>query len=152
MGWFGYFKKIMDAVKTKSKDRSVQVPCLIVDDDHSIVSTGYNGFPRGVNDNIDARHERPIKYRYTEHAERNAIYNAARRLLKGKTLLIAAMPCTDCMRGIIQSGIAKVVVYSPYVNERWYDDALISYQMAIEAGVILVNDKDEPLMEIYREG
>ena len=76
--WDEYFLTLCDAVALKSKDRSTKLGCVIVGVGHEVRSTGYNGFPRGVNDNVDARHQRPEKYKWTEHAERNAIYNAAR--------------------------------------------------------------------------
>ena len=59
-----------------SKDRSTKVGCVVIGPDREVRSMGYNGFPRGINDEIERRHARPDKY--TEHAERNAIYNAAR--------------------------------------------------------------------------
>jgi dCMP deaminase len=126
-----------------SKDRSTKVGAVIVDEKDSTISEGYNGFPRGVNDNIDVRHERPQKYQWTEHAERNAIYNAARRLLEGTTLVLnySPCPCTDCTRAIIQSGIKQVVV--PYDNkfpgkgEHWEEDLRIARTMLQEAGVTI---------------
>lgn len=103
-------------MSTKSKDRSTQVGAVIVGPDHEVRSSGYNGFPRGVNDEADHRHERPLKYRFAEHAERNAIYNAARvgTPLKGCTLYVTSTPrklpvCADCARAIIQAGIVRVV-------------------------------------------
>lgn len=76
-------------------------------------SAGYNGFPRNVNDTIEYRHDRPLKYEFTEHAERNAIYNAARVgvPLSGCTLYLNwwPLPCADCARAVIQSGITSVV-------------------------------------------
>ena len=73
--WDEYFMKMAEHVKTKSKDRSTQVGAVIVGEGHVVLSVGYNGFPRGVNDDIDSRYERPAKYMWTEHAERNAIFS-----------------------------------------------------------------------------
>jgi dCMP deaminase len=64
-------------ISKKSKDQSSKVGSVIVDDRKVVISIGWNGFPRGVNDDIKERHQRPIKYKFFEHAERNAIYNAA---------------------------------------------------------------------------
>ena len=78
-----------------------------------IVSTGYNSFPRGIDDNVAERQERPEKYFWFEHAERNAIYNAARIGVstKGCTMFLTCdIPCADCARGIINAGIIKVYV------------------------------------------
>ena len=78
MKWTDYFLNIAEQIKLKSKDESTQIGAVIVGDDNEILSTGYNSFPRGLNDNKPERQERPEKYFWFEHAERNAIYNAAR--------------------------------------------------------------------------
>jgi dCMP deaminase len=98
-----------------SKDRSRQVGCVVVGPHQEVRATGYNGFPRGIDDTVEARHERPAKYAWTEHAERNAIFNAARVgvSLDGCTLYVSTLfPCVDCARGIVQVGI-KALVTSP---------------------------------------
>ena len=78
MNWNEYFRGIVHQVKLKSKDERTQIGALIVGVDNEIVSTGYNSFPRGIVDSRPERQERPEKYYWFEHAERNAIYNAAR--------------------------------------------------------------------------
>lgn len=139
MKWSEYFIKLTDLVASKSKDRRAKVGAVIIDNDNAIVSTGYNGFPRGVNDKVLSRHEKPAKHQWAEHAERNAIYNAARRLLKGTTLAVNAPPCTECARAIIQSGIVCVIIQTRVVpmlrNERWREDFKVSLEMLNEAGV-----------------
>lgn len=110
--WQRYFIDIAHIVKTKSKDPSTQIGAVIVGEDNEIVSTGYNSFPRGLNDNIKERFDRPEKYFWMEHAERNGIFNAARIgvSVKGCTMyLTCGLPCTDCSRAIINSGINKIV-------------------------------------------
>lgn len=140
LSWKRWFLGLADYVSGKSKDKSTKVGAIIVDDDNDIVSTGYNSFPRGVDDDVEERHQRPAKYMWTEHAERNAIYNAARRILKGKTLVLqyAPCPCHDCARAVIQSGIKKIVV--PKGKEfpglgSWTDSLNVARQMLDEAGV-----------------
>ena len=78
MRWVEYFQNLAHNVKLKSKDERTQVGAVIVGKDKEIVSTGYNSFPRGIKDDKKKRQERPEKYFWFEHAERNAIYNAAR--------------------------------------------------------------------------
>ena len=78
MRWVQYFRELAHTVKKKSKDENTQIGAVIVGKDKEIVSTGYNSFPRGLDDNIKERQERPEKYFWFEHGERNAIYNAAR--------------------------------------------------------------------------
>ena len=91
--------------------RDTQIGAVIVGKDKEIVSTGYNSFPRGIDDNIRERQERPEKYFWFEHAERNAIYNAARIGVstKGCTMYLSCgVPCSDCARGIINAGIVRI--------------------------------------------
>ncbi len=78
MDWTDYFINIAEQVKEKSKDINTKIGTVIVGKDKEILSTGYNSFPRGLNDELDERQERPEKYFWFEHSERNAIYNAAR--------------------------------------------------------------------------
>jgi len=109
--WIRYFRDIAEVVSTKSKDRSTKIGAVIVDWDNSILSTGYNSFPRGIKDNVEERHERPEKYIWTEHGERNAIYNAARKGIKiegAKMFLNCRVSCPDCARAIINAGIIEV--------------------------------------------
>ncbi|CCD94621.1 CMP/dCMP deaminase zinc-binding [Bradyrhizobium sp. ORS 375] len=124
---------------TQSKDRSRKVGCAIVDERHGVVvSTGWNGFPRGVNDNVEARHERPAKYKWTEHAERNAIFNAARRgtSTDGCTIFLPWFPCSDCARAIIQSGISRIVCVTHDDNDaQWSADMDVAASMLVEADV-----------------
>lgn len=121
-----------------SKDRSTKVGCVVVSPARDIRCTGYNGFPRGIHDDMDSRHERPAKYKWTEHAERNAIYTAARlgAALEGCTMYVPWFPCVDCARAIIQSGIAELVALEPDFNdERWGEDFVLAFQMLSESSV-----------------
>lgn len=115
MKWSEYFINIAEQVKLKSKDERTQIGAVIVGVDNEIVSTGYNSFPRGINDDIPERQERPEKYFWFEHAERNAIYNAARIGVStlGTTMyMTCGISCADCARAIISAGIKKVVFRS----------------------------------------
>jgi dCMP deaminase len=115
---------------------------VLVGKDNSIVSTGYNSFPRGINDDIDERQERPEKYFWFEHAERNAIYNAARIGVStlGTTMYMTCdISCADCARGIISAGITKVVFRTSKKEwpEIWKQSAERSIQMFKESGVVV---------------
>lgn len=115
--WDKRYLNLAQTISTWSEDRSTNLGAIIVSSNNAILSVGYNGFPRGVNQHVEERHARPAKYTFTEHAERNAIYNAARNSIPifGATLYmfspIAGPPCGDCARGVIQSGIKRVVVH-----------------------------------------
>lgn len=125
----------------KSKDTSTKLGAIIVGPDNEPVTNGYNNFPRGLNDDIVERYERPLKYRFMEHAERNAIYNAARHgaSLKGCRLYVPQRPCTDCARAIIQTGIIEVIYHKEWpgnaIDTSWYEDQQLSLTMLKECGV-----------------
>jgi dCMP deaminase len=93
-------------VAMKSNDPNTKVGAIITTKNNEIISTGYNGFPRGFN-NTDDRWLRENKYNYVEHAEKNAIYNAARIGVSTKdcTIYVNMKPCHECIKGIIQAGI-----------------------------------------------
>ncbi len=140
--WDDYYMGLCVEIAKRSKDRSTQVGALLRGPDNEIRTTAYNGFPRGVNDDVESRHERPAKYFYTEHAERNIFYNCARVGIpsKGCTLYVTSIPeplpiCAECARAIIQSGVIEVVVGSITPPERWKDSVIAALEMLEEAGV-----------------
>jgi len=140
--WDETFFEMASILSKRSKDKSTQVGAVIVGPNHEVRSVGYNCFPRGINDDLEKRQERPIKYKFFEHAERNAIYNAARvgTPLEGCKIYIPFYPCSDCARAIIQSGIIEVVVEeepSAGVLERFKDDFECSLTMLSEAHVMI---------------
>ena len=142
MEWKDYFKNIAHQVKLKSKDINTQIGAVIVGKSNEIVSSGYNSFPRGIKDDLDWRQERPEKYYWFEHAERNAIYNAA--LIGVSTedttmYLTCGVPCTDCARGIINAGISKIVCEKHDVTKgtQWSEHGKRSIIMFQEAGVVV---------------
>lgn len=142
MKWTDYFLNIAEQIKLKSKDESTQIGAVIVGNDNEILSTGYNSFPRGLDDSKPERQERPEKYFWFEHAERNAIYNAARIGVStlGTTMyMTCGISCADCARGIINSGISKIVLRKGKgaTNQKWQESAERSNQMFIEAGIII---------------
>ena len=142
--WLRYFINIAEQVKLKSKDKSTQIGAVIVGKDLEIRSTGYNSFPRGLDDNISERQERPEKYFWFEHAERNGIYNAARVgiPLDGSVIILTSgLPCADCARAIINSGIKAVYCKSVCTTknkEKWYESQEKALQMLKECGVDVI--------------
>jgi len=137
--WDVYFVKMARLVATRSKDQNTQIGAVIVGPDNEVISTGYNSFPRGINDDISERQERPEKYFWIEHSERNAIYNAARHgvKLKGCRIFMSCyIPCTDCARAIIQVGIKEVILGSRSSSgKKWDEEAERSERMFKEAGI-----------------
>ena len=134
------FMRFAEAAASLSKDRSTQVGAVAIDDNFNILATGYNGFPRGVNDDIDQRHERPEKYLWTSHAEENLVAQSAYsgRSLKDSTVLVSALfPCATCARMLIQAGVRRVI--APAVsNARWLEQNQVAKQMFNEANVEVI--------------
>lgn len=135
--WDRTFLALAKEIAKRSKDPSTQVGAVIVGPDNEVRSLGYNCFPRGVDDGAPGRLERPLKYKWLEHGERNAIYNAARVGIpvKGCSMYISWLPCSDCARAIIQSGIDKLVVEDLSIPGRWRADFLVSLPMLREARI-----------------
>lgn len=101
-----------------SKDPSSKVGAIFLrPSDFTEVTRGYNGAPRGVDDSVAARYERPLKYAIFEHAERNGIYNLARRVLKGSWAVSTAFPSTGCLRAVLAVGAAGLYCPAPQSSE-----------------------------------
>jgi dCMP deaminase len=152
--WTEYFRQIAHTVKLKSKDVDTQIGALIVGTHNEIRSTGYNSFPRNIDDFRPERQERPEKYYWMEHAERNAIINAARIGVSTNNCtmyLTCDIPCVDCTRAIINSGIK--IIYCERDGgtkaEHWEGHRERSIQMLKEARCTVWYYGDEkPLINI----
>lgn len=155
--WDRYFLGMAQYVAGKSQDRSTKIGCVIVGPDNEIRSTGYNGFPRGLNDALETRHERPEKYLWTEHAERNAIYNAARMgtaLKNCRAYVSSSFVCMDCARGLVQSGINEVIC-EPFdgakhgdLQKRWEADVARARILFAETHVAMRTPKQSLKLEM----
>jgi len=119
--WDEYFMGIALLSAQRSKDPNTQVGACIVDANNKIVGIGYNGFPRGCNDDElpwarEAKNLNDTKYPYVVHAEVNAVLNSTKKL-DGAHLYAALFPCNECAKIIIQSGITEVV----YLSDKYKD-------------------------------
>jgi dCMP deaminase len=136
--WDSRFMHLAEEIGSWSKDTSRKVGCVIVGPNNEIRSTGFNGFPRSVEDSVEDRHLRPAKYKWTEHAERNAIYNAARVgiPLDGCRMYLPWFPCMDCARAIVQAGIVELICEEPNLSDtQWGADFAEVPQLLKEGGV-----------------
>lgn len=141
--WIRRHLEIAHQVSSWSKDTSTKVGCVIVSEKGLPVSWGFNGNPMGVKDTPE-RMERPVKYHYAAHAERNAM-DVCRRSVENCIMFVTHIPCSSCAIGIIQNGIKHVIVDSQngfndeesylHKNEKWKEAATHSLQMFKEAGV-----------------
>lgn len=142
--WHEFFMTMVYIMAMKSKDESTKIGAIIVDGDE-IIATGFNGIPRKINDAVE-RLERPEKYFWIEHAERNAIYNAAKKgfSVKDTTIYTNGIPCCECARAIVQSGIKRVVYDSewedyPYNKESNWSDSLDKSKKILKEGGVTLN-------------
>lgn len=143
--WTKRFIGLARYISGWSKDESTKVGAVIMTSEGMPVSYGFNGFPMGVNDSIQERLERPLKYKYVSHAERNAIDLAPTHNLSSCSLYATHFPCVECAKSIIQKKIKTVYVdfENSHLNDndfysRWGDDVEITMTMFSEAGVELV--------------
>lgn len=145
----------IDRAMEFSPDPSTKNAAVIVDEKtNSLLGFGVNEFPFGV-EYYDQRWERPDKYLYIEHAERNAIFNSAqlKNDVVGATMICPWAACSDCARAIIQNGIKRLVrTKVEATNSRWSKSCVVADQMLKEACVEII-EIDEPLgKEILRNG
>jgi dCMP deaminase len=136
--WDRRFMNLAIHIGGWSKDRSTKVGCVIVGPDNEVRSLGFNGFPRDVDDDVDDRHARPQKYLWTEHAERNAIYNAARVGVPvlGCRMYLPWYPCADCARAIVQAGIEELIAVEPdWEDSQWGTHFKFSQILFTEVGI-----------------
>lgn len=134
------FVDIAKAVAQLSKDRSTKVGAIAIGPNGDVRAMGYNGMPRGVDDDVDARHQRPEKYFWFEHAERNLIFNAARVgvPLEGCTLIVSGLyPCMDCARAIVQSGIKEVISPAANPDPKWAEHYVRTSALFEETGIVV---------------
>lgn len=138
------FIPVAEAIAGLSKDPAVKIGALVIDDDANIVSAGFNGFPRGVDDANHRLKSRELKLCFIVHAEANAIAQASRTGAKtmGASMIVTERyPCKTCAGLIIQAGIKRV--YAPVMNkedtnQQWFDEKEFAEKMFIESGVEVV--------------
>ena len=142
--WDRYFLGLAKYVSTASKDPSTKVGAVVVDPERRVVGTGYNGFPRGVNDSEERYQNRELKYELVVHAEINAILTAGDKA-RGGTLYVypgfgSPCMCTGCAKSAIQAGVRRVVGLLEEVDAdrlaRWKASLCNAQLLCDEAGII----------------
>lgn len=134
-----------------SKDPSTKVGAVIADDCNRIVSVGYNGLPRGVQDHDHRLADRKKKYPMTIHAERNAIMFATQELTGCTIYVWPFMTCCTCAGEIIQKGISRVVAPDTD-NERWTEENKLAMEMYKDVGVEvdLISKSDLQMLNVQQ--
>lgn len=135
--WDLRFLELAKGIAGWSKDPSRKIGAIAVDD-RSVVAQGYNGFPRGIEDYAERYEDRDLKYKLVVHAEMNVIYNATYNgvSLDGATLYVWGLPvCSDCAKGVIQTGIKRVVMANQDIPDHWTESWNLTQTMFEEANI-----------------
>jgi dCMP deaminase len=138
--WDYRFIRIANEVQSWSKDPSTKCGCVLVKD-RRILSTGYNGLPANLSDSLTRYQDREYKLATIIHAEKNAIFNAAKNgsTTERSTAYITWPPCSQCASALIQAGVTKVVCPDPAKSpERWRANFEIANELLYEAGVFVL--------------
>lgn len=122
------------AAKTRATCPARQVGCVIVDKDHNVIATGYNGSaPGDVHCSdvgclvVDGHCKRTL------HAEANAIDRCSRWKRRGGSIYCTVFPCVTCATLLTKSGIAEVVYDEPYHS---YQEQVV-LDMFAEHGIVV---------------
>ena len=124
--WDKRFMTMASLMACWSKDPSSQIGAIVVNDERRILATGYNGFPKGIDDTEERLNNRELKYPLIVHAETNALMNALYSgvSVKDATMYVYGLPvCPECTKLIIQAGVRRVVIKpnTPMTPQTWVD-------------------------------
>lgn len=141
--WDRRFLNLAREVASWSKDPSTKVGAVIVDHDRHILATGFNGFPRMVEDSDERLFDRDLKLKLSVHAELNAILQAGKLPFFCSIYVSAPFLCNECVKAVIQSGLIRIVKPVPNPEdrellERWKDSIKISQIMLKESNVQVI--------------
>lgn len=147
--WDQYFMGVAILSGMRSKDPNTKVGACIVNEDLKIVGIGYNGFPKGCNDDFFPWERKggflDVKYPYVVHAEPNAILNSTVSL-KNATLYVTLFPCNECVKLIIQSGIKEIV----YMEEKYSGtESDIAAKRMLDAAQIKIRKIEKFNLELH---
>jgi len=149
MSWHTYFMSIAFLSSFRSKDNKTQNGACIVDSNNRIIGIGYNGLPRGCDDNdpqywqdSDDNDILSSKHTYVVHAEKNAIYNCMAHDMTGSTIYVTQFPCNTCAQAIIQVGI-KHVIYLRKKQHSHHESLNESVNKMFQATGVIINHYEE---------
>jgi dCMP deaminase len=136
--WDSWYMNLAHVVASKSKDPSTKVGAILVRPDNTIASVGYNGFPRGFDDDPSLLNDRATKLSLTIHAEMNAVLSA-REPVKGYKIYTTLLTCDRCFVHLHQAGIRHIVhpTPTPEQEQRWGTSFDVVRKLASKHGVFL---------------
>tara|TARA_B100000287_G_C20464774_1_gene714801 strand:- start:428 stop:856 length:429 start_codon:yes stop_codon:yes gene_type:complete len=118
----------------RSHDSQTKVGCVIVNEDNNVVSMGYNGFPKGVND-AQLPTIRPEKYPFMVHAEENAVSNIVGQSYGILKVYLTHFPCHRCSKLLWQNGVKKWYIEAGNLVNSTSDDDLKVYKLLRDNGL-----------------
>ncbi len=125
----------------ESANPSTQNGAVLINDKGDIILSAVNSFPEGVA-RTQERNVKPLRFKFSVHAERNVIFQAARLGIKtkGLTMVCPWAACSDCAQAIIQAGIKRLVVHKQALNRssRWQENIELAFAMLREARVKII--------------
>ncbi len=130
--WTNYLLSLAFVASQRSHDKQTQHGCVITDPDHRVLGIGYNGLPRGFDDvrmSKEGYTDRPAKYPFMNHSERNAIANCTHRPENG-IAYITGQCCNQCAQELWQNGVKNFV-------------------MALRAGSADMNAMDKTVWDVF---
>lgn len=138
--WDIRFMEMAKLVSSFSKDPSSKIGAIAVNDKRVVLSTGWNGFPRGIADTCERLNDRTTKYKFVVHAEMNMVYNATYNgiSLDKSTVYIYGLPCcSECAKGLIQVGVKEIVIVkNDNCDDRWKLSWENTKDMLDEVGIL----------------
>lgn len=149
-----YFMSVAILTMSRSADPRTRVGACLVDKSYHILSTGYNGAPKGFDDKDfpwDSKGEETnnileIKNTFVCHAESNSIdnYFGDKSRMIDATMYVTFFPCVECTKRLIQNGIKRIV----YLVPSKYEDYVMASKMMCQKANIKLEKYDGKLLEL----
>jgi len=135
--WTDYFLGLAKVISQRSHDIHTQHGCVITDQNNRILGVGYNGYPRGLDDN-NLPKNRPDKYAWMVHSERNALANCVVRPDNG-IAYVTGQCCNDCIMALWQEGIQTVFMIDDHGTHLFDDNAKNIFDTFVSMSGIKIN-------------
>ena len=140
--WTNYFLGLAKVASLRSHDIHTQHGCVITDHNNRILGMGYNGYPKKLNDDLLPKN-RPDKYPWMIHAERNALSNCIVRPENG-IAYVTGQSCNDCIMALWQEGVTKVVMSDTHGTHLFDENAQKIFDTFIKmSGMIIVKTQPD---------